>query len=358
MDELQKSNPLFSTTFETMNLDIPTCMKLAQRFLKYQNVPEAIKYGEIALKQDHFNKEVRSFLSKYSESYQALFQTEKNAVNNIRGFWKFRCWSWPYIHKLKRKTIEELETLYAKRPYDLKIREQLSYYCKDKYRNLFLYQNECATIIKVWYRNKKWKYQQLMKVRKKFQLLASEYYHNFINQANANQENLTLKKNILRFLELKSNFIGKKHPLLSIGMLITKQFHSIKLIQNCFKAYKLRRSLNQRTLKKKEAQYMQYLTKIICIQKHIRRYLAFWRVKAVRFVRLRQTHAAKKIQIQWRVYLSSASRMKAIKKRHQMKIRAMNILRKKFLPYCKEYIANRGKRKKKADRKQKKFLKV
>jgi tetratricopeptide (TPR) repeat protein len=366
IEELSRSDPLYSSiNFDNLALDIPTCMKLAKRFLKYENISQAIHYASMALKQEHYNKEIRGFLARYSTEYKEIFQREKNAVDFIRGFWKFRCWSWSFIWKLKEKTISDLKIQYEKTPYNMGLREKLCYYCKDEYRALFLYQEQCATRIKKWYFTKKWKYQQLMKVRKKFQLLASEYYHNYVNQTNnpnSHQstnvnEVIRLKKNILKFLELKSNFIGKKHPLLTIGVLIQKQFHSIKVIQKLFKSFKLRRSIQQRIYTKKEEIYSKYIQNIVLIQSTIRKFLAYWRCKRLRFKMKHRNKLAKKIQHVCRQYLSSTKHTRTMKKKSSNRLWAKQLLKNKFTPYVLNYLKKRQEMKKRYEKKQKKYLK-
>ena len=72
-----------------------------------------------------------------------------------------RCFSLGYIAKVKNKMIEDLEEKLESSQYDPKIREDLAYYAKGRWRAKFLFESESAMKIQNCFKVAKarWKWQ-------------------------------------------------------------------------------------------------------------------------------------------------------------------------------------------------------
>lgn len=336
IDELNKS--LSETTNGDLRsiLTIETCLELANRFIRYQNTSEAIKYADYALQMNHYHNETRLFLMKYSNKHQQIFLRERQAVSILRGLWKFRCWNLSYIKKLKEITIQQLEQSYTINRYDIITRDRLSYYCKDKYRALFAFEEECAVKIQHWWHRLIWKFQRQQKIRKKINLLASEILHNY--QATQGKDP-TIRENVIKIS--KHRFIGKKHPIHTIAQQLIQQTNAIWMIARSIKSYQLRKGIDHLIYTRKQKQYLIYESHVIKLQTRMRIFLSKRKILLARIRKLRQLRAVRKIEHLWGTYITTFSHIKHIRKVQKAKTAARLILRRKFLPYVRNFLKHR-----------------
>jgi hypothetical protein len=136
-------------------LSIETCMKIANNYASFQGYDDAIKYGELALKLDHFNKATRSALSQWSKIFAVSLEKERQGVLAIESNWRGRMWSTGYRKKIKNNIIIEMEAKMEVNRLDEDARKDLAYYARDKWRARFLFEASCASRIQHFFRTKK-----------------------------------------------------------------------------------------------------------------------------------------------------------------------------------------------------------
>ena len=136
-------------------VDFKTCMKLAKNFAMFQNYEMAAKYAEAAFKQDHFDKEARACLSKWSKVFERSLKKEENAIGALVVNWKSRCWSNGFRKKLRNNIVQEMESKLKINRLNKEARENLAYYARDKWRSKFMFEEECAKRVQRLFRMKK-----------------------------------------------------------------------------------------------------------------------------------------------------------------------------------------------------------
>lgn len=161
-------------------VDKDTCLKIAKNYASFQNYTSAIKFGEFALKQDHFDAETRSCLSKWSNVYKISLNKEVAAVTTIEMNWRNRLWTNGYRRRLKNQIIDEMETRHSENRFDEEARAVLQYFGRDKWRACFLYEHECAARIQRKFRERRkiWAWQKAQRAH--YVTRASNTYRQYV----------------------------------------------------------------------------------------------------------------------------------------------------------------------------------
>lgn len=258
-------------------LDIHTVIKLALSSASYQNYEEAIMYGEIGMRVDRYNIELRQYLAQWSKQYEIQLNKERNAIQSILSVWKGRCWTNGFRKKLKEKMINDNEKLYKINNYNIIARENLAYYAKNKYRAKFLYEEYCIKKIQLFFKKKKkefiWIEVQKINLYKKITEILRKY-HRSPYKKDVRQEVIEISKHRL---------IEKQHIIYTIKNEIILQNNAIYNISKCMYIYYIKKILNTKIKERKEKK-IKLLNKSACIiQSHIRKMLAIiyinWLIK-------------------------------------------------------------------------------
>ena len=314
-------------------LDVSSCITLAVHFASYQNYIEAIKYAEIGLKIDRFDKQLRNLIGKWSTRHAQELKKDVIALQTILQAWKSRCWSWGFIKKLKDRHIVELELRLQENYFDCEVRKQLSYYARSRYRPKFLFESVCAQRIQNAYRKyrKTWIWQEAQ--RREYGVQATELHHRFMRDPFRKE----LRNEVAAAVNHK--FMPRKHPLHLALRNIVLQNRSIEKIVRCIKAYQKRRALQIRLEQRRTRQLLVYSQYVTRVQKYIRSLLAKKRVHNLRIQNIRLRACAKRIQRLWLAYAQSPDYVARRQFRQQLRNRgkAMFIFRKRLLPLVRRY---------------------
>lgn len=314
-------------------LDIPSCLTLALHFASYQNFTEAVKFAEVGLKIDRYDRRIRNLISRWSSKYQEDLKKDEVALLKIIQVWKSRCWSWGFIKRLKHQRIEELKAKLANNYFDVDTRKHLSYYARRTYRPQFHFEEVCATRIQRSFRKyrKTWIWQEAQRCN--YGLQATELYHRYTKEPFQR----ALRKEVT--LAVNHKYMPRKHPLHNAVRKILHENQCLSQIVRCIKAYQKRYALQIKIEQRRSREFFVYCQYAIRIQKYARSLLAKKRVKQLKLERFRLLIAAKKIQRLWFVYSSSTDYIARRQFRLQLRNRgkAMFVFRKRLLPLIRRY---------------------
>jgi tetratricopeptide (TPR) repeat protein len=139
-----------------------TFLNIAKNCASFQDFEASVRYGELALKFNYLDKDVRRCLSKWSTQYAVKFAQENRGVGKIISKWRQRVWTPGYMGKIREHKIHDLETQVVTKRYDMELRKKLAYYGKHKWRAQFLFETQCAIRIQRKFRElrKIWKWQE------------------------------------------------------------------------------------------------------------------------------------------------------------------------------------------------------
>lgn len=316
-------------------LSLDQALKLSKFFTLFPDKHlDAIKYAEIGLQIDHFNKEIRDLITLLSPSHKAQLEKEARAVNSIISLWKNRCWSNGFRKRLKKNVILELEDNLKNDYFNLNIRSKLEYYAREKYRYIFLFENICAQRIQGFLKQRKkfsvWQEAQ----RRHYNGMATDLYHRFMKDS----LNLSLRNEILKIS--KHRLINRKHLIHIIQRQILKEMISIACIEKCFKAFKLKRIILLKIRERRERFLLANIGLILKIQNRIRIKLAKCRINEIRKEYNKKYLAALIIQKFWRKILGSIKFLAyhMLQREIYDKRRSMYTLRKRLTPILKRVI--------------------
>lgn len=325
-----------SATFEkdlSEILDVEACTTLALHHASYQNYSEAIKFADIGLKIDRYNRRLRSMIVKWSPKHGEELKRDEIALQTILQAWKSRCWSWGFIKRLKDQRIEELEVSLSNNYFDVETRKNLSYYARNKYRPQFYFEEVCASRIQRAYRKfkKTWIWQEAQ--RRNYGIQAAELHHRFLKDPFRRE----LRKEVSH--AVKHKFMPRKHPLHVVMRKISLENRAIGQIIRCITAFQKRRALQVKINERKARQlllYSQYATRI---QKYARSMIAKKKIQSLKIHNFTLKAAAKKIQRLWLAYSLSVNYVARRQFRMQLRNRgkAMFVFRKRLLPLVKRY---------------------
>lgn len=215
-------------------LGIETCMKIASNYASFQGYDDAIKYGELALKIDHFNKQTRSSLSQWSKIFAVSLEKERQGVLAIESNWRGRMWSTGYRKKIRNNIIIEMEEKMKVNRLDEDARKDLAYYARDKWRARFLFEASCAATIQHFFRTKKkiWFWQSAL--RASYLQQASTAYNLFTKKP----RDIKNRLDIIRITNHK--MCPRRHAINRTRQIINDQDVATNTIRKNWKSYSWR----------------------------------------------------------------------------------------------------------------------
>lgn len=292
--ELKQKQATMAYKFEnkdvSAHLDVASCLKLALSCARYQNYAEAIRYGELGLQVDRYNKELRAYMSRWSELHAEELQGEVKAVRSILSVWKGRCWTNGFRRKLKQKMIQDNEERYRLDRFDSEARENLAYYAKDKYRARFMFEEYCAVRLQRFVRKRK-KHSVWMDAQWQHQFtLASEVmrrYQRFPYVATLRSELVTISRH---------RFAPRNHPIHEAREEILRQDKAVRVLDRLMHTSRIRRALYIKINETKKQRAMKLYLAARRIQCGVRRMQAFATLEAMYARRERCAEAAIVVQ--------------------------------------------------------------
>ena len=231
---------LFGDKSAKAMLSAPTCIRIAKTYACFQAFERAVKFGEMALKNDRFHKETRRLMSLWSKVHAVVLTKEQSAVDSIEDSWRSRVWSKKTRRKLTNMIVEDNEDKLLDDHLDMGARKQLEYYARDKWRATFLFEEECARRIQSNFREARKRWAWLQGIRAKYIRLASEAYHKFFRKPMDHAVRTEVRK------VCESKFCPQKHALPRLIPLLDKQDASAECIRRSFQAYRRRKALRDR----------------------------------------------------------------------------------------------------------------
>jgi len=277
-------------------ISFPIAMRLAKNYASFQSYEQAVKMGEVAFKHDHFHKELRVLLSKWSTIYARSLQKEVKAIIAISNQWKERVWSQSYRRRLKENIVQEMEQKLEQNRLDPTARKELAYYARDQWRSKFLFEEECVIRFQRFFRRKRimWKRQAAHRqvMLNKAIMAYAEY--------NRRPRDPVVRKTIRDITNHR--FCPRKHVINRVRLLIDEQDRAVNVIRRGFRCYMNKVGLHNAIIRRKREIKNTLFRSARTIQCLVRRKLAYkkWRIA---FRRRRQvTKAAKLVQnfIRWR----------------------------------------------------------
>jgi len=220
-----------SLTGEIYSLD-PSCLiMIGKSYASIRDFKTAIKLGEIGLENDHFNREVRGSLREWTDKYKRLFDMEERAVSTIEWLWKCRVWSSSFRRKYQFHMMKEWEEQLKENYFDMEVRHNLAYFAKNKWRALFVYEEECAIVIQRAVRCLQMRWRWSFAQRSKYLHLASDLYH----QCKRNPYLPKIRQEILTLS--KHKYAPKSHIIMSLPLIFEEQERKARVIQGLGRAY-------------------------------------------------------------------------------------------------------------------------
>lgn len=222
----------------------------------------------MALKINHYNKEVRQAISQYSPVHAKRIQLEEHSVFLIENLWRSRWMTPGYRKRYQQLIIHELEMKLKLNYWNMRTRRELAYYAKSKWRPHFVFENDCALKIQKQFKKAKiiWKWQAPQ--RAKYSLLASEIYR----QYNKTPLKRSIREEVYRLVRHK--YVSRKHAIHKLTPTMKHQDHAHRVIWKAWKAYKFRQDLDRSIKLRQERRHQEYLRSTIKIQTLWRIYLA------------------------------------------------------------------------------------
>jgi len=307
-------------------MNIPTCMQIAKHYAGFQNYNEAVKFAELALKQDRLNKEVRFCLSKWSKIHAIKLNKEEVAINTLHVRWKERCWSDNYRRKLKKMVVTEFEEKLERNRYDKEARNALAYYAKEKWRAKFLFEASCAIRIQRFMRERFicWKVQA--KSRMVYLSRASSVYPLFQRKP----YDAAVRAEI--FAITNSRFCPRKHIIKRVRLVLDDQNDAVLVMQRCVRAYSSRRAIMRSILNTKRKMDLRLFVNARTIQCLVRKRIARRAIVLRKLWWKKRVNAAILVQnfVRWRNKQFQHAVTRIIARRKMIKARARDTLKYVF----------------------------
>ena len=250
-------------------VDFKTCMKLAKNFATFQNYEMAAKYAEAAFKQDHFDKEARACLARWSKVFERSLKKEENAIGALVVNWKSRCWSNGFRKKLKNKIVVEMEAKLKIDRFDKDAREGLAYYARDRWRSKFMFEEDCARRVQRLFRMKKqlWAWQSarrqamLNKTVEAYQQYRRRPFHKAV-------------RDLVREIT-DHRFCPKKHIINHVRRVIDGQDKAAAVIRRAYLAFRNRMGVIRCIRRRRLQLYAANVKSAVKIQSAVRRKSAY-----------------------------------------------------------------------------------
>lgn len=309
-------------------LSLQECLTLASAYARYQSYTEAVKYAEIGLQIDKYNMPIRNLLGKWNANYSSSLSAEIDAVGTIRRMWKYRCWSYGYMKRLRRNLLEEMQGRLKKNYFDLEARQALAYYAKKQFRYQFMYEDECAIRIQRWFRVIK-KYMIWMEAQRlHYSTMASE----LMEEMDRRKEYYSMMTRSRVILFAKNKFVYKHHPLRVVAKRMVQENRASVVLFKALRVFHLRRILAKRIHERRNYQATKYVNNIILLQTFVRIVNAKRRrIKIIR-ERKRRQEAAVKIQKFYRAKKMSFryAVLLVLHREYRRRVQAMRYLKKRL----------------------------
>lgn len=342
--ELKQKQAASSYSYEMQDiaahLDTKTCLVLALSAARYQNYEEATEYAELGLRVDRYDKDLRRYISLWSQFHAAEMNTEVGAVQSILSVWKGRCWTNGFRRKLKMKMIEDNEERYRINRFDWEARDNLAYYAKDKYRAKFMFEEFCAVRLQRYVRERK-KQGVWMDVQRQHQFtLASEVHRRYLRSP----FNATTREDLLRISSHR--LVPAKHPIHDARAVILEQNKAMVVIERCMHTHRIRRALMSKIHETKHRRAKKIFTAARTIQCAMRRVLAVAAMEARYRLLERYAVAARVIQ-RWIRRLNGSFYVTVLKVKDAQKRqrkRAFELLRTRLPTMVKSFLLLRRNR--------------
>jgi tetratricopeptide (TPR) repeat protein len=127
-----------------------TFLVIAKCYASFQDMETALHYAKQAYELREFDPTVRDLLSKWSDEYDVLFKTQLEAALGVQHHWRKRVWSQDYYMRHYAICVDQWERELKFDYWNLALRAKLSYFCKRKWRMVFLFEDATAARIQKW----------------------------------------------------------------------------------------------------------------------------------------------------------------------------------------------------------------
>lgn len=301
--ELKERQALMSFRFDakdvSAHLDVATCVKLALGAARYQNYEEAVRYAEIGLRVDRYDKVLRQYLAQWSALHADQLRGEVVAINSILSVWKGRCWTNGFRRKLKQKMIADCEERYQQNRFDWEARENLAYYAREKYRPKFVFEEHCAVRLQRWARKCKKQRVWTEAQRQHVFTLASEVMRRYQRFPLSHEVRDTL------VAVSKHRLVPVDHAIHAARHEIEVQDKAVRRLENAMHTHRLRRAITRKINETRQRRARQLFLAARTIQCAARAMLATMRVERLLVRRELMIHSAMVIQRWIRKYYNS-----------------------------------------------------
>lgn len=191
------------------------------------------------MKQNHFNKEVRACLCKWSPADAKRIQQEEHSVFVIEMAWRHRWFAPGYKKRYHIMVVEELEEKLKKNYFNMRTRTELSYFARGKWRPRFVFENDCAKKIQRQFRYVRIIWQWQAPHRIKYSAMSTEAYRQF----NRTPFKRSVREDVYRFA--RHRYVSRKHAIKRVLPVLERQDAAHGCMWKCWRAYKLRRDIDQ-----------------------------------------------------------------------------------------------------------------
>ena len=127
-------------------------LDIATQYAKFQENETAVEYAQGAWMENRFDPRARELLAGWSADFKWYFEAQEAGARRMQRKWKTRIWSRTYYWRYHKICVDRWEQKLKKRHFDMRTREKLAYFAKNKWRGLFIYEEAMATRIQKFYR--------------------------------------------------------------------------------------------------------------------------------------------------------------------------------------------------------------
>lgn len=280
-----------------------TALYLAYHFRHQQQYTTALRFAELGLQCDRYDKtlrnlllELQTFVPNTGNRWTNQIQREIISANKIIRCWRHRAWTPGFRLKLRLQIVASMEERLQTRCFDLEARRLLSYYARDQYRHRFLFEERCAERIQRAYREYRKYFVWQEAQRRHFATLASDAVYRF------NRRPMSPRVRAEIFRLGSHRLVSKRHPIQTLVRSLQQQQMSIIRIIRCVKAFLLAREIRRRVQLRAFQRHQLYTRQAVRVQCLVRRFLARCRIARVRQDRALKAVAAVKVQRCYRRY--------------------------------------------------------
>lgn len=186
--------------------------------------------------------------------------------------------------------VSELEQKLEKTYWNIRVRTELGYFARQKWRPRFVFENDCAKKIQRQFRHVRiiWRWQAPQRIR--YSAMSTEAYRQFMRTPYKRQ----VRNDVYRLA--RHRYVSRKHAIKKVLPLLEKQDKAHACIWKNFKALKLRVDIDRLISERKRKYMMKLFVSARMIQSIVRLRPAAMKARRLKLERAKFIHAITTVQ--------------------------------------------------------------